>query len=377
MLNREQLERYNRHILLPEIGEEGQERLCAAKVLIIGAGGLGCPAGLYLAAAGVGEIGIIDFDTIDLSNLQRQILYTSGQVGELKSMNAAKRLKELNPLVNLKSYPEKLDPKKATELFPEYDLIIDGSDNFSTRYLVNDACVLFGKPLVYGSIHRFEGQVSVFNAMHEDGSRGPTYRCLFPEPPAPGSIGNCSELGVMGTLPGIIGTLQASEAIKYITGAGHILSGKLLILNLLTMEFNTLSFARRELSGTSMPASLEEFEHMNYELACNGPAGAIQEIKAEKLRAMLRTREKLFIIDVREEGEFPDDEGLADIKLPLSCIEDPSTYFPSEKMLVLFCKSGIRSKKAGELLGAKYPTLKFYSLQGGIVQWLSGKKELT
>ena len=233
--------RYSRHILLDKIGLEGQEKLKGAKVLVIGAGGLGCPVLQYLTAAGVGTIGIIDFDIVDETNLQRQILFTVNDVGVNKAEAAENRLRQLNPYVRFNIYPERLTTKNALNLFSEYDIIVDGTDNFSTRYLVNDACVITGKPLVYGAIYKFEGQVAVFNF-----NGGPSYRCLFPEPPKSGSVPNCSEVGVIGVLPGLIGTQQANEVIKLILEIGEPLSGKLLTYNSLDNSFFTLKVNRSE-----------------------------------------------------------------------------------------------------------------------------------
>ncbi|MDP1744961.1 MAG: HesA/MoeB/ThiF family protein, partial [Bacteroidota bacterium] len=220
MLNKEEIARYSRHLLLPEIGMAGQEKIKSAKILVIGAGGLGCPALQYLTAMGIGEIGIVDFDKVEESNLQRQILYSIEDIGKLKTEAAVSKLSKQNPFVKFNSYSVRLENKNAIELFSKYDLIIDGTDNFATRYLVNDACIILNKPLIYGSIYKFEGQVSVLNYTDSSGQSGPTYRCLFPTPPLSGSIPNCSEIGVLGVLPGIIGTLQATEAIKIISGIG-------------------------------------------------------------------------------------------------------------------------------------------------------------
>ncbi|MEI6509301.1 MAG: HesA/MoeB/ThiF family protein, partial [Bacteroidota bacterium] len=235
MLNPHELKRYNRHIILPEIGLEGQQKLKLAKVLVIGAGGLGCPLLQYLAAAGVGTIGVVDSDTVDESNLHRQILYSSNEVGKNKADIAAKKLSELNPFIKITPIVSYLNSENALQLFSDFDIIIDGSDNFATRYLVNDACVILNKPFVSGSIYKFQGQISVFN-YHE----GPTYRCLYPEP---GDIPNCAEVGVLGVLPGIVGCLMANETIKMIIGNGEVLSGKLLVFDSLTMQFNTFGFS--------------------------------------------------------------------------------------------------------------------------------------
>jgi molybdopterin/thiamine biosynthesis adenylyltransferase len=242
MLNEQENKRYSRHLLLSDIGVSGQEKLKSGKVLVVGAGGLGCPVLQYLTAAGVGNIGVIDFDAVDLSNLQRQILYSTNDVGTNKALAAKNRLESLNPLIEITAYPYQLTNKNALELFAKYDLIVDGSDNFSTRYLVNDACILTGKTLVYGAIYKFEGQVTVFN--YQD---GPSYRCLFPEAPQQGSVPNCSEVGVLGVIPGIIGVYQANEALKIILGIGTVLSGKLLVIDALNnsqLELNIQKITR-------------------------------------------------------------------------------------------------------------------------------------
>ena len=231
--------RYHRQIILPEIGEEGQKKLNAAKVLVIGAGGLGCPVLQYLSGAGIGTIGIIDFDVVETSNLHRQVLYGKNDVGTNKALAAKKRLSDLNPDIVINVYPEKLTVKNALTLFADYDIVIDGSDNFSTRYLVNDACIITGKPLVYGAIFKYQGQVSVFNY-----NNGPSYRCLFPEPPSAGTVPSCSEIGVIGVLPGIIGSFQANEVLKMILGIGEVLDGKLMMYDSLSTQFSTFSIQR-------------------------------------------------------------------------------------------------------------------------------------
>jgi sulfur-carrier protein adenylyltransferase/sulfurtransferase len=245
VLNQDEKQRYSRHLLLKGFGESAQLRLKSASVLVVGAGGLGSPLLLYLAAAGVGTIGIIEDDTVDISNLQRQILFHSGETGRLKSASAKERLSALNPLITIKEYNQQLNSGNALELFAGYDVIADGSDNFATRYLVNDAAVLLGKPLVYGSVFRFEGQVSVFNQPGEDGRRGPNYRDLFPVPPAPETVPSCSEAGVLGVLPGIIGSMQALEVIKILAGIGETLSGRLYHFDALSMTAQTFTLKRR------------------------------------------------------------------------------------------------------------------------------------
>ncbi|HEY4798397.1 MAG TPA: HesA/MoeB/ThiF family protein, partial [Bacteroidia bacterium] len=257
MLSKEEIARYSRHLLLPEIGMEGQEKLKKARVLVIGAGGLGCPVLLYLVAAGVGEIGIVDFDTVDETNLQRQILFDVKDVGTSKAETAKIKLQKQNPFIHIKTFAVKLSVSNAGEIFSGYDIVIDGTDNFSTRYMVNDACVLLGKTLVSGSLFKFQGQLSVFNFTGKKGIQGPTYRCLYPSPPSPEDAPSCSEIGVMGVLPGIVGTLMANETIKIIACAGEILSGKLLLIDALKMSFQTLEVARNAEAAAAIPASMD------------------------------------------------------------------------------------------------------------------------
>jgi molybdopterin/thiamine biosynthesis adenylyltransferase len=245
-LSRDELQRYSRHLSLKEFGIESQLRLKAASVLIIGAGGLGCPALLYLTAAGVGRIGVMDFDKVEIHNLQRQVLYNEDDIGRRKADAAIQHLRKRNSLVEFECFDQKLTPESALEIFPAFHLIIDCTDNFSARYAINDACVMLDKPFVYGSIFKFEGQVSLFNVKDKNGNNGPTYRCLFPEPPEEGTIPSCEEAGVIGFLPGLIGTLQTAEAIKLITGTGETLSGKLLSLNSFTMQFDLFDVERKE-----------------------------------------------------------------------------------------------------------------------------------
>lgn len=267
MLDKTELIRYQRQMQLQELGISGQKKLKQARVLVVGAGGLGCAALQYLVAAGLGKIGIVDFDTVSLSNLHRQVLYTTKDVGQSKVACAINRLSEQNEYVDLKGFEIELNNTNAIEIFSEYDVVIDGTDNYATRYIVNDASVLLDKPLVYGAIHRFEGQVSVFN-YHAGGLQGPTYRCLFPEPPLQDAFLNCSETGVLGVLPGIIGCMQANEAIKIITGIGEVMSGKLMFFNALTMHSQTILFDRND-DVASMPRSIEEYKEYNYKLFCS------------------------------------------------------------------------------------------------------------
>ena len=341
---------YNRHLILDEIGTEGQEKLKTARVLVIGAGGLGCPVLQYLAAAGVGTIGIIDHDRIDQSNLQRQILYTHDDIGKYKAEVAANRLSQLNPYIQFQIYLQPLTREIALELFSRYDIIVDGSDNFPTRYLSNDAAVLSNKPLVFGSIFKFEGQVSVFNYQN-----GPTYRCVFPTPPAPSAVPNCSEIGVLGVLPGIIGSLQANEVIKMICGIGSVLSGKLLTFNALTMQQYQLQIEKNE---AVVVDRLED----DYAFFCGLPKENL-EIGMEELKA---NHERYLLLDVRtyDEREAYDIGGY---HIPLDELENRYNEIPEGKDLVVYCKAGVRSKMAISILRLKGVSNTLINLKGGIL----------
>ncbi|QTD37991.1 HesA/MoeB/ThiF family protein [Polaribacter batillariae] len=347
MLTSEEKKQYNRHLILEEIGEEGQLKLKQAKVLVVGAGGLGCPVLQYLTAAGVGTIGIIDNDLVDKSNLQRQILYTIDDVGFSKAERAAKRLSKLNPNINFTIYKEKLSNKNAISLFNKYDVVIDGSDNFATRYLTNDASLLTNTPLIYGAIFKFEGQVSVFNFK---GSA--TYRCLYPTPPNPADSPNCSEIGVLGVLPGIIGSLQANEAIKLICGIGDLLTNKLLLFNALNMQQIVLNFKK---DTTIKIVALEK----NYDFFCG-----IVPIKEISLEEVKKNSKKYNLLDVRvfsEREKFH----IGGQHIPLADLPKRINEIHQNKDLVVYCKSGFRSKKAINLLKEKYPNLELINLKGG------------
>ncbi len=331
--------RYHRQIILPEIGEAGQKKIEASKVLVIGAGGLGCPILQYLSAAGIGTIGIIDFDVVETSNLHRQILYGNSSLGKNKALAAKERLLDLNPDIVINAYPEKLSTKNAIALFSEYDIIVDGSDNFSTRYLVNDACVITNKPLVYGAIFKYEGQVSVFN--YQD---GPTYRCLFPEPPKARSVPSCSEIGVLGVLPGIIGSMQANEVLKIILEIGNTLTGKLLMYDSLTGQSSTFSISRVESQVSKVLASARDFEKIDYDFFCG--ITQINEISAQKAFTIKTAQ----FIDVREVHEQPKIDILNPIYIPLGQLELQADTLDKEKETILFCQSGVRSKRAIETL---------------------------
>lgn len=335
MLEPIERKRYSRQILLPEMGLAGQEKLRAAKVVVVGAGGLGCPVLQYLVAAGVGEIGIIDDDAVDLTNLHRQILYSAHDVGQNKAITAVEKLAILNPFVQLTAYPDRLNAENATDLLSGYDLVIDGSDNFETRYLVNDFCVLLNKPFVFGSILRFEGQVSVFNYQ-----RGPTYRCLFPDAE---EGDNCAEAGVIGILPGIIGTYMANEAIKIIVGIGEPLSGQLLVINTLTNSTSVFKFSRSADALLPHPPKKELRK-------AEENAGLPKEMSFETFEALKESDpESVFLVDVREYNEFEADN-FGGENIPLSDIPESIPGFPAGRIVVFYCQSGKRSMQAATLL---------------------------
>ena len=340
---------YSRHLLLSEVGEEGQLKLKAASVLVVGAGGLGCPILQYLAAAGVGNIGVIDHDVVDQTNLQRQLLYTHEDIGKLKVKCAIKRLSQLNPYIEFTGISEKLDRKNAIELFHEFDIIVDGSDNFQTRYLVNDAAVLTSRPIVFGSIFKFEGQVSVFNY-----EGGPTYRCIYPTPPAPGESANCSEIGVIGTLPGIIGSYQANEVIKMICGIGEVLSGKLLLVNTLDMNHQILKVQKNERIGIK---HLEE----DYDFFC----GIRPAKKSIGIKEYQNNPEAYQLLDVRTLSERQHLH-LGGIHIPLNALSDRYKEIPKEKPVLVYCQSGVRSESAIQFLEKKNPEQQFINLKGGM-----------
>ena len=348
-LTNEEQKQYNRHLILDKIGEKGQLKLKLAKVLVIGAGGLGCPVLQYLTAAGIGTIGIIDDDIVDQSNLQRQILYTIDDVGLSKAETAAKRLSKLNPFVNFNVYKEKLINTNAISLFEKYDVIVDGSDNFSTRYLTNDAAIITNKPLVYGAIFKFEGQVSVFNYQ-----KSATYRCLYPTPPKPDESPNCSEIGVLGVLPGIIGSLQANEAIKVICGIGEVLANKLLMYDTLTMRQMILKF---EKSINTEVTTLEK----DYDFFC-GIKAVKNEITFGELQKKLP---KYNLLDVRENWER-EQHHINGQHIPLGELQNRFKELHTDKPLVVYCKSGIRSKKAITILEKEFPKVDFINLKNGI-----------
>lgn len=349
MLTTEEQKQYNRHIILDKIGEEGQLKLKKAKVLVIGAGGLGCPVLQYLTAAGIGTIGIIDDDVVSQSNLQRQILYTVEDIGNSKAETAAKRLYKLNPFVQFNVYKEKLTVVNAVDLFSQYDVIVDGSDNFATRYLTNDAAVLTNKPLVYGAVFKFEGQVSVFNY-----KESATYRCLYPNPPKPEESPNCSEIGVLGVLPGVIGSLQANEVIKIICGIGDVLANKLLMYDTLSMRQMILKFEKTK------KADVTELDK-DYEFFC-GIKKAANEITQEELQNKLSSYNLLDVREVWEREKYH----IGGKHIPLGELSNRYREIVTNKPVVVYCKSGVRSQQAIDFLEKQFETTTFINLKGGL-----------
>jgi sulfur-carrier protein adenylyltransferase/sulfurtransferase len=368
-LTKDEIKRYSRHLILPEVGLEGQRKLKAAKVLCIGAGGLGSPVAMYLAAAGVGTIGIVDYDVVDFSNLQRQILHSTNDVGKPKLQSAKEKLTAMNPHINVVTHDAALSSENTLELFAPYDIIVDGTDNFPTRYLVNDACVILKKPNAYGSIFRFEGQASVFATKD-----GPCYRCLYPEPPPPGLVPSCAEGGVLGVLPGVVGCIQATETIKLIIGVGEPLIGRFLIFDALRMKFRELKLRKDPecpVCGTHPTVTkLIDYEQFCGVRAVEEPvSSAAMEISAVDLKQRLDRGDKLTIVDVREPHEYQINRINGSVLIPLGDI--PKRYVeldPSDEIVVQ-CKVGGRSAKAAEFLRSKgYANV--LNLTGGILAWI-------
>ena len=369
-LSNEEILRYSRHLLIPEVGLEGQRKLKASSVLIVGTGGLGSPVALYLVAAGVGHIGLVDYDVVDSSNLQRQVVHGTGMVGRLKVDSARARLLDLNPAIQVDAYNEPFTSANAMQITADYDILIDGTDNFPTRYLSNDVCVLLGKPNVYGAVFRFDGQASVFYA-----KEGPCYRCLFPEPPPPGLVPSCAEGGVLGVLPGTIGTIQATEAIKMLLGIGSTLVGRLLLYNALDMTFEYVTLKKNPNCKICGPHP-EVTALIDYDAFCGvpgvthdeGSAGSDWDITARELSDRLKRGEKVRLIDVREPHELEISylEG-ADL-FPLGTLAARLSELDSAQEMVVFCKSGTRSARALELLvSTGFRRVK--NLKGGINAW--------
>jgi adenylyltransferase/sulfurtransferase len=368
-LSRDEILRYSRHLLIPEVGLEGQRKLKASSVLIVGTGGLGSPVALYLAAAGVGRIGLVDYDTVDSSNLQRQIIHGTSTVGKLKVDSAKARLLDLNPDIQVDVYNEPYTSENALRITRDYDLILDGTDNFPTRYLTNDVAVFLGKPNVYASIYRFDGQLSVFHA-----KEGPCYRCLFPEPPPPGLVPSCAEGGVLGVLPGTIGTLQATEGLKVLLGIGEPLIGKLLLFNALDMSFDFVKLKKNPNCRVCGPnADIKEL--IDYEEFCGvpshdheeGSAGAGFDITAPELAERVKTNH-LKLLDVREPHELQISALPNAVNIPLGELAGRLSELDSADDMVVFCKGGTRSARALELL-ASAGFKKVKNLKGGINAW--------
>jgi adenylyltransferase/sulfurtransferase len=366
--NSEEIQRYSRHLILPEVGMEGQKKLAAASVLLIGTGGLGSPLAMYLAAAGVGRIGLVDFDVVDLSNLQRQVIHSTKNVGRSKLKSAKDFLHGLNPRVHVDTYEKQFSSENAMQIAADYDLIIDGTDNFPTRYLVNDVAVLLNKPNVYGSIFRFEGQASVFWA-----EKGPCYRCLYPEPPPPGMVPSCAEGGVLGVLPGIIGTIQANEAIKLILGIGEPLLGRLLLFDALAMRFREMKLRKNpDCPICGLHRTIHEL--IDYEAFCGLPQKEeakmkekIPEITATQLAQELK-QDEIFLLDVREPHEFKLCKIPGATLIPLGQLPERLAEIDGSKPVVAYCRTGVRSAKAISLLqSAGFVSAK--NLRGGIHAW--------
>jgi adenylyltransferase/sulfurtransferase len=365
-LTRDELARYGRHLALPEVGVAGQRALKGARVALVGAGGLGSPAALYLAAAGVGTLGLVDFDVVDVTNLQRQLLHGTADVGRPKLDSARDRLRDVNPHVHVEGYATRLTAENALEILRDYDLVVDGSDNFATRYLVNDACVLLGKPDVYGSVFRFDGQASVFAA-----ENGPCYRCLFPEPPPPDAVPNCAEGGVFGVLPGLVGSVQATEALKLLLGVGDPLVGRLLLVDALRGAFRTVAIARDPACPACGTRELRAL--VDYDAFCGTPAATTRddegsELTPRELAARLRRGDDLDLLDVREPWEWE----LARIPgarlVPLGQLDAALATLDRAREIVVHCKTGARSARAVRAL-REAGFRRARNLVGGIVRW--------
>jgi molybdopterin/thiamine biosynthesis adenylyltransferase/rhodanese-related sulfurtransferase len=364
----EEIRRYSRHLIIPDVAMDGQKRLRNAKVLAVGAGGLGSPVLLYLAAAGVGTVGIVDFDVVDESNLQRQVIHGQSDIGRSKARSAADSLREVNPLVEVRLHEERLDASNVMELFAQYDLVVDGTDNFATRYLVNDACVLMDKPYVWGSIYRFDGQASVFWSEH-----GPCYRCLYPEPPPPGMVPSCAEGGVLGVLCATIGSVQATEAVKLLTGIGQPLVGRLLVYDALEMSFRTVT-VRKDPECPICGKNPTITELIDYEAFCGVVSEAAQQaaagstITAAELKEMLDRGDDPFIVDVREPAEFEILRIPGSHLIPKGELAAHLSELPQDRAVVLHCKTGVRSAEALVMVKAA-GFANAVHVQGGVLAW--------
>jgi len=366
-LSNDEILRYSRHLIMPEVGTEGQLKLKQARVLCVGAGGLGSPLALYLAAAGVGTLGIVDFDVVDVSNLQRQIIHSTADVGRKKLDSAAETIAGINPNVDVRKFEARLTSDNALDIFRDFDIIVDGTDNFATRYLVNDACVLTGKPNVYGSIFRFEGQASVFAT-----ENGPCYRCLYPEPPPPGLVPSCAEGGVLGILPGLVGVIQATEAIKLILGSGEPLIGRLLLVDALSMRFRELKLRKNpDCPACGTHPTVTELIDYNQFCGIRGEEAAaptsMTDITVEELKKRLDRGDDLFVLDVREPHEYQICN-IGGYLIPLNDLPKRVSELDSSREIVVHCKMGGRSAKAADFLRQSGFT-KVHNLAGGITAW--------
>lgn len=365
-LSGDELRRYGRHLVLNEVGVDGQRRLKKAKVLLVGAGGLGSPAALYLAAAGVGTLGLVDFDAVDITNLQRQVIHGTKDIGRAKLDSASSRIHDLNPNVHVEQFDTALTSENALDIARDFDIIVDGTDNFPTRYLVNDTCVILGKPNAFGSVLRFEGQASVFAT-----ESGPCYRCLFREPPPPGTVPSCAEAGVLGVLPGLVGTIQAAETIKLILGAGSPLVGRLLLIDALTMNFRSIE-VRRDATcpacGTREIKELIDYEAFCGVTASNSDDDVIRDITPRDLAQRLSRGDDIQLVDVREKWEWDIARIPGATLIPLGSINDAASSLDRDRETVLYCKVGVRSLHAAEEL-ADLGFTKLTNLSGGILRW--------
>ena len=363
MLSSSEKNRYQKHLLLPQIGLEGQLKLKNAKVLVVGAGGLGCPVLLYLSAAGVGKIGILDADSVDMSNLQRQVLYKVEDIGSPKATTAASHLAKMNDSIEYEAFKQNLRAENAETFIKNYDIVIDCTDNFTARYLINDYCVKLNKPFVYGAIHQFEGQVSVFNFKDSDGNLGPTYRCLFPEQPSDLEIPNCATIGVLGILPGMLGMYQANEVIKMITGIGTVLSGQLLMVDLLENTTQKIKVKRRKNAEELILPSGEKQPQLtdNQEFK--------QSITVKELHERIKKQEDIFILDVRNLNEYETCRIEGSVLIPMSNIPMNIKHIPKDKAVVVYCHHGFRSASVIEYLSQNHGFMNLQNLMGGINAW--------
>jgi len=372
MDNSQIYERYQRQMILKGFGESGQQKLLHAKVLVIGAGGLGCPVLQYIAAAGVGTIGIVDDDIVALNNLHRQVLYSVSDIGLLKAETAARTLRKVNPEIKIIPYNERLTTENAFRIIENFEIVIDGTDNFSSRYMINDACVLLNKPLIYGAVSQFEGQVSVFNVPEHGSKAAVNYRDLFPDPPKENEVANCAEAGVLGVLPGIIGTMMANETIKLITGIGESLANQLLTYDALTNKVYQINLSARKETRSLIPRNQAEFLETDYVSVCSS-ASTESEIDPDTFDSLIE-KGGVDVIDIREAHELPEADEFLNIKIPLAQLEDNSDLIKSDTVIA-FCQTGKRSLQATRILSGIFgDKKKIYSLRGGILEWKKQKQ---